>query len=142
MISVGRLGYIGWNVKDLSAWDDLLCTVYGLELRSDNPQGERHYRVDNRYQRLSLYQTDEDDVRFIGWEVDNHEELIAIKEHLILCGVDVKQGTRAQIKERKVMDLVCLKDPDNFNLEIFFAGLEEGVPFNLSREGLVFSQAR
>ena len=101
MISLGRLGYIGWDVKDLKEWDDLLCSVYGLELRADNPRGKRHYRVDNRYQRLSLYQSNEDDVRFIGWEVDSPEELIAITEHLTQCGVDVKKGRRSILKNER-----------------------------------------
>jgi len=139
MVSVDRLGYVGWNVTDLKAWDDLLCTVYGLELRKDKSRKKRHYRVDDRLKRISLCESNKDDVRFIGWEVDTHEQLQEVEKQLIQCGVHVRRGTQAQIRDRQVMDLISFEDPDGFNTEVFYAAIEDGDPFKASygRAGFV-----
>ena len=133
MTTVRRLGYIGYDVKDIAAWDNLLVTVYGLEMRRDSPRKARHYRLDERHHRISLYPATSDGISFIGWEVDTRGELQAIGEHLDSHGVKVTHGSKAQIKERAVMDLVCLQDPDGFNLEIFCTGLLDNKPFKPSR---------
>lgn len=133
MAGVSALGYIGWEVKDLAAWDDFLRTIYGLELRADSPQNVRHYRLDERHHRLSLYPAKHDAVSFIGWEVGTRDELSELTDDLRKYGLSVKPGTQAQIKERGVMDLICFDDPDGFKSEIYLTGITDGTPFKPSR---------
>lgn len=133
MASVKALGYVGFEVTDLPAWDDFLQSVYGLELRADSPRNARHYRCDDRHHRISLYPARKDGVRFIGWEAETREHLEELADQLRKYGVKVKWGTKAQIKERGVMELVCFEDLDGFKSEIFFTGILDSTPFKPSR---------
>jgi 2,3-dihydroxybiphenyl 1,2-dioxygenase len=133
MAGVSALGYIGWDVKDVAAWDDFLRCLYGLELRADSRRNTRHYRLDERHHRISLFQAKHDAVRFIGWEVETRDDLQALADDLSKNDISVKQGTAAQIKERGVMDLICFEDLDGFKLEIFFTGIIDSAPFRPSR---------
>ena len=65
MSGVIALGYIGWEVSDIPAWEDLMCEVFGLELRTDALDNTRHYRVDARHHRISLYPGKQDRVRYL-----------------------------------------------------------------------------
>ena len=129
MARVTALGYVGWEVKKLAEWDDLLQSIYGLELRADSPRNTRHYRLDDYHHRISLYGAENDGVRFIGWEVDTREGLEELGQRLSDNGVKVKRGTREQIEERAVMDLICFDDPDGFKTEIYFNGIRDYTPF-------------
>ena len=133
MAGVSGLGYIGWDVKNVKAWDDFLHSVYGLELRADSPRNARHYRLDDRHHRLSLYAAKKDGVRFIGWEAETREDLNEIVARLKDYGIKVKRGTKAQIKERAVMDLICFEDPDGFKSEVYFTGVLDSTPFRPAR---------
>lgn len=133
MVAVARLGYIGWNVTNIRAWDDLLQTVYGLELRTDSLRGSRQYRLDDHHHRVSIYSSKTDEVRFIGWEVDSLDDLEAMKTKLADNGVKVERGSKAEINERAVMDMIRCEDPDGFKTEIFYTGILDNTPFRPSR---------
>lgn len=133
MAGVSALGYIGWEVKNIKAWDDFLQSIYGLQLRDDSSRNAHYYRLDDRHHRLSLYPARKDGVRFIGWEADTREDLEEIAQRLEDNGVKVKRGTKAQIKERAVMDLITFNDPDGFNLEVYFNGVLDNRPFRPAR---------
>ncbi len=133
MAGVSGLGTIGWDVKNLKAWDDFLQSVYGLELRADSPRNALQYRLDDRHHRLSLYQAKKEGVRFIGWEVDSREDLEEITDRLKEYGIKVKHGTKVQTKERAVMDLICFDDPDGFKSEVYFTGVRDNTPFRPAR---------
>ena len=139
MVSVNRLGYVGWGVTDLAAWGDLLKTVYGLHYQDNGQSDQRHYRVDDRARRLTLYQRDQDRVEYIGWEVDTREELEKIADKLEHYGVAVKNGTKEQIEARMVLDLISFEDPDGFPLEVFLAAASDAEPFkpSVGRTGFV-----
>ena len=133
MAAVSALGYIGWDVKNVPAWDDFLISVYGLEPRADCPRNTRHYRLDERHHRISLYPAKKDGVRFIGWQVETHGELLELAESLRSYGIRVKSGSKTQIKERGVMELICFEDLDGFKTEIYFTGIVDSAPFRPSR---------
>lgn len=134
-----RLGYIGWNVSDISAWEELLQSVYGLELRHDTPVDAKYYRVDNIHHRLALYRHASDSIRFIGWEVDTRDELQALSERLRSNGVNVRRGSAAEVEERHVLDMIAFNDPDAFPTEIYCPRPSSDTPFkpSLAIEGFV-----
>ena len=118
---VVSLGYLGWNVSNLEAWEDLLQNVYSLQLRADSPAGSRQYRLDERHHRLSLYAAQSDSVRFIGWEVESASALAELAERLRTGGVEVRTGTAQEAAERSVAELIVFADPDGFVVEAFCA---------------------
>ena len=139
MSGVIALGYIGWEVTDILAWEELMSEVFGLELRTDGLDNTRHYRVDTRHHRISLYPGKEDRVRYIGWEVDSADELEIISANLKKSGVKVTRATREQLDERGVMEMICFEDMDHFNMEIYYYGIIDDRPFSPPRASAGFN---
>ncbi|MFT5134176.1 MAG: 2,3-dihydroxybiphenyl 1,2-dioxygenase [Gammaproteobacteria bacterium] len=133
MAGVAALGYIGWEVKDILAWEQLMGSVFGLELREDGNDDAHYYRLDDRHHRITLYPGKTDSVRYIGWEVESAEALASLSAQLKKAGVNVVPGTPEKIQERAVMDMICLKDPDQLELEIYYQGVVDYIPFKPSR---------
>ena len=93
MAKVTSLGYLGIGVSDLAAWKTYALDVLGIEVI------ERESLVDLRYDeqvwRLSLAASGEDDLTFIGLEVNSIEALEALAKALKEKGISVDQGSEA-----------------------------------------------
>ncbi|NNM00192.1 MAG: biphenyl 2,3-dioxygenase, partial [Gammaproteobacteria bacterium] len=75
MSSVKGLGYVGFEVTDIPAWDDLLGTVFGIAPRADSPPGSHQYRIDDNHHRLTLHAAETDRLAYIGWEMETPTQL-------------------------------------------------------------------
>lgn len=133
MSSVIALGYLGLEVTDLSAWDKLLLDLYGLERRSDSEEGASHYRIDACHHRIALYQSEQNAIRYIGWEAKTRDDLDAIAARLEGARVQFERASKDQIKERQVLDLIAFEDPDGVKLEVFISAKVDNAPFTPSR---------
>ncbi len=85
-MGVASLGYIGFEVSDLKAWDDYLTGFLGLMPGHGNGASAR-YRMDDRAFRIHLDKGAADDISFIGLEVETPEGLQALRERLEKAGV-------------------------------------------------------
>ncbi len=133
MSGVSGLAYIGYDVTDARAWDEMLREVYGLELRADGGKGVRRYRLDDRHHRIGVHAARRDGIRYIGWEAPSRLAFETIARRLADLGVRVRRGTPAQLAERAVLDLVAFEDPDGFPLEVCYGAVTDNTPFRPSR---------
>jgi 2,3-dihydroxyethylbenzene 1,2-dioxygenase len=75
MVKVTELGYMGFNVTDMAAWESFATEIVGMELH-DAGEGDRKYlRLDDWHHRFVLHQSNEDDMAYIGWRVPGPDEL-------------------------------------------------------------------
>ena len=117
-MSVASLGYIGFEVSDLKAWDDYLTGFLGLMPGSGNGTAAR-YRMDDRAFRIHLDKGAADDISFIGLEVETPEGLQALRERLEKAGVPCAPASDNLKKERGVRDLLVLTDPAGLQVEVY-----------------------
>jgi 2,3-dihydroxybiphenyl 1,2-dioxygenase len=117
-----RLGYLGFEVRDLEAWERFAVDVLGLQVASRAADGGFTLRCDDWAQRLVVTPGPSDDVSFLAWEVDDQRALDAVTERLRGAGIDVTQATEDEARARRVARLVKLKDPSGTPTEIFFGG--------------------
>ena len=133
MSKIKGLGYIGCEVTDFDAWDGLLDTVYGLERRADSGKTVRHYRMDDNHHRLALHKSDNNKLKYIGWEVEFQGDLDNLAAELSDKGIEVTPGSATLREQRAVMDLFVVSGPDDIRLEIFFGPVQDFKPFTPKR---------
>ena len=133
MSKIKGLGYIGCEVTDFDAWDGLLDTVYGLEKRGDSGKSVRQYRMDDNHHRLALHKSNNNKLKYIGWEVEFQGDLENLAAELTDKGLEITRGSAELCEQRAVMDLFVVKGPDDIPLEIFFGPVQDFKPFTPKR---------
>ncbi|MDP1627982.1 VOC family protein [Parvibaculum sp.] len=129
-MGVASLGYIGFEVSDLKAWDGYLTGFLGLMRGRGNGTSAR-YRMDDRAFRIQLEQGKADDISFIGLEVETLEGLQELRERLEKAGVRHSPASDNLKKERGVRDLLVLTDPAGLQVEVYVGATAlTNVPFN------------
>jgi len=128
-MSVASLGYVGFEVSDLAAWDSYMSDFLGLmRARSD---GETvRYRMDDRAFRMQASKGKADDISFIGLEVETYEGMRALREKLDRAGVKYTAGSDNLKADRGVRDLIVLNDPAGLQVEVYVGATSlTNVPF-------------
>ncbi|GMV62792.1 MAG: putative 2,3-dihydroxybiphenyl 1,2-dioxygenase [Parvibaculum sp.] len=129
-MSVASLGYIGFEVSDLKAWDNYMTGFLGLMPGRSNGASAR-YRMDDRAFRLQIDEGKADDISFIGLEVETWEGMQALREKLDKEGVKYAPASDNLKAERGVRDLIVLTDPAGLQIEIYVGATAlTSVPFN------------
>ena len=122
-MTIKQLGYLGFSVKDVPAWRELLTSGLGLE-EVESKNETALFRIDSRAWRIAVDYGEEDDVTVAGFEVANAQSLKQLTEKLIGAGLEVKTGDVELAKRRGVMDIISLTDPYGLPLEIYYGATE------------------
>lgn len=118
-MSIGSLGYLGFEVKDAAAWAAFATGVLGL--MSAEPAGEsRRFRLDDLAWRVAVEPGEADDLAYVGFEVAGPTELAAVGERLSEAGVTVGNGNPELLAERGVLGLISCQDPEGLTVEVFY----------------------
>jgi 2,3-dihydroxybiphenyl 1,2-dioxygenase len=136
---IAQLGYLGFEVSDLPAWEAFATGVLGVAVASRAESGALSLRLDGHAHRLFLEPGAADDVAFIGWQVDDEAAFAATLERLRGAGVDVVLGSPADAARRHVARLARFSDPGGVPTEIFHGPELAPEPFRseLVRSGFV-----
>jgi 2,3-dihydroxybiphenyl 1,2-dioxygenase len=129
MSGIQQLGYLGFEVSDLGAWESFATDVLGLEVGVRRSDGGLGLRLDSYRQRLLLEPGKSDDLAFLGWQVADQAALDAMATRLRSAGVEVTAGTEEQAASRGVQRLISYRDPGGIPSEIFFGPAKGDAPF-------------
>jgi 2,3-dihydroxyethylbenzene 1,2-dioxygenase len=117
MVQVTELGYIGFGVKDLSAWKKFATNILAMEVVDDR---DRCYlRMDYQHHRIVLHSDPSDDLMYMGFRVAGPGEFRAMQSQLREAGVAFRVGSEEEAGERQVLEVMKLHDPDGNPVEIF-----------------------
>ena len=131
--AVGQLGYVGVGVRDVGAWETLASEVLGLECGAREPDGTVLLRMDDRHHRIALHPTGEDDLIYVGWEVDDAAALETIEERLRRGGVAVETVSPADAATRRVRRFIRFRDPSGIASELAFGPARTAGPLRAAR---------
>lgn len=132
--SVRSLGYVGLNVSNAAAWNELLTSVFALERRADAKDGVQQYKMDRWSHRMSLYADEADSIAYVGWEAQDAHAIAALTEQLEAASVEVTELTEAQCAERSVLSGIAFRDPVmNIPNEVFCGATIESQQFSPPR---------
>ena len=110
IVGVQQLAYLGFEVKDLAAWETFATRVLGLEVVNKEDSAFR-LRMDSRAQRFFITKGPADDCSVLGWECASDADLDATVARLRGAGVDVREGTNDERALRGVRRLYAFVDP-------------------------------
>lgn len=132
-MGVTQLGYIGIATSDIAAWLDTATGILGLEVREETgADGERFLRMDERHHRFALYESDDNDVLYAGWQVETEAELDRLSQAIAASGIPVEAGDSALCANRRVKRLISFTDSEGYKNEIFYRAQIDGEPFRPS----------
>ncbi len=136
---IAQLGYLGFEVSDLGAWEAFATGVLGLVVADRREDGGFSLRMDGHAHRLLISPGKADDLAVLGWQVDGPAALEEVSARLRAAGVEVTPGSAEEAAARKVRGLVKYVDPGGLPSELFHGpALAEG-PFRspVVRSGFV-----
>jgi biphenyl-2,3-diol 1,2-dioxygenase len=94
-MSVAALGYLGFAVSDLTAWDAFATGSLGL-MPGEPISGATCYRADELAWRIAFAEGAEDDLAYVGFEVRGPDDLAVLAARLKKRGPSaVAAGTGA-----------------------------------------------
>src|SRR4051812_40713541 len=127
-IDIKSMGYVRVASTDLDRWKLFAGKVLGLaEGRGPNPENQ-YWRIDQVSARLVVFPWDVDQLDCVGWELADHTALQEAREHLEKAGVEVEEGTKDELDDRRIQELVRFRDPFDNVFELFHGITYESRP--------------
>lgn len=129
-MGVSQLGYIGIATSDVPAWLDTASAIVGLQLCDERgEQGEHFLRMDDRHHRFAVYNSEDNDVLYAGWQVDDEKELVRLAQAIASTGLAVEKGDPELCLQRKVEHLFQFRDIEGYANEIYYGLNAASEPF-------------
>ena len=119
MVQVTELGYVGIGVKRLDDWKRFAAEIVGLEVADDGEGDRCHLRMDYWHHRIVLHADGSDDLAYLGFRIAGPDELGEMQRQLVDAGIAFRVASEDEARERRVLELVKLEDPDGTPVEIF-----------------------
>ncbi|MGA8257593.1 MAG: iron-dependent extradiol dioxygenase HsaC [Nocardioides sp.] len=127
-IDIKSMGYIRVASTDLDAWTTFAGNILGLaEGRGPNPE-HQYWRLDAVSARIVIVPSDVDQLDCTGWEVADPRALQEAREHLQKAGVAFEEGTKSELDDRRVQELIRFVDPWDNVFELFHGITYESHP--------------
>jgi len=120
---VSSLGYIGFDVSDLSSWKSFGIDFLGLAMVSEEAETIK-FRNDERAWRIAVHKGDQNDIAYVGFEVANADALATIRGELENADVAIEDVSQGMRELRGVKDLIVCRDPEGLQIEIFYGAIE------------------
>lgn len=122
-MSIQRLGYLGFEVSDVSAWRSFVTDKLGA-MEASACEDRARFRIDSRAWRLNIEKGSADDIVFSGYEVDSEDELMAVRKRLDAHGIAVTVESPEMALDRGVLGLISCTDPASNRVEIYYGATE------------------
>ncbi len=116
---IRSLGYLRIEATDIGAWREYALKVLGMVEGKGSSAGALYLRMDDFPARLVIVPGEHDRLSESGWECANAAGLQQVRDALDVEGVPYKEGTAAQLADRRVDEMICFSDPSGNRLEVF-----------------------
>ncbi|MAM11092.1 MAG: biphenyl 2,3-dioxygenase, partial [Rhizobiaceae bacterium] len=127
-MAINALGYLGVRSDRLDEWSDFAGKLLGMQ-KIDRGGKAMAFRMDDRVQRLLVSDEPGETLAFLGFEVEDRDDLEAYAARLDRAGVKVARGSRELADRRFVGDLIHFADPGGNRVELFHAPMIASDPF-------------
>jgi 2,3-dihydroxybiphenyl 1,2-dioxygenase len=129
MTAISRLGYLGFEVSNVPAWERFAADVLGLAIAERRADGVVALRMDEQAQRIVLHPGPRDDLVYAGFELENESSLQRLSERLAAAGVATSEAGGDIARARRVRRLRQLEDPSGVPIELFCGPDQATEPF-------------
>jgi 3,4-dihydroxy-9,10-secoandrosta-1,3,5(10)-triene-9,17-dione 4,5-dioxygenase len=118
-MGIRSLGYLRIEATDMAAWREYGLKVLGMVEGAGGDPEALYLRMDDFPARLVIFPGEKDRLAQSGWEVATAGELDEVRQRLDAAGVSFKEGTSAELAERRVNAMISFEDPSGNTLEVF-----------------------
>lgn len=129
MAAIARLGYLGFEVGNLDAWERFGVEILGLAVAERRADGGLALRMDDQAQRIVLHPGPRDDLIYAGFEVDDERSLDELGKALPAAGFPVTAAGDEVARARKVARVLQVTDPNGVPIELFHGPARAADPF-------------
>ena len=102
MAAISRLGYLGFEVSDVAAWERFAVDALGLLVSQRRSDGSVAFRIDDQAQRIVVHPGSRDDLAYAGFEVDDEATLRRLSEALTQAGFPTSDAGDDIARARRV----------------------------------------
>ena len=122
-MNVRSLGYVIIESTDPSQWLKFGTEVVGMMEAPGMPaDGNVYLKMDARPFRFAIQPGDADRLLTCGWELLDKADFNRARQELLGAGIDVSEGTPEECANRRVQELLRLRDPAGNLLELYWGG--------------------
>ena len=132
MTAISRLGYLGFEVSDVAAWERFAVDMLGLPVCERQSDGSIALRMDDQAQRIVIQPGASDDLAYAGFEVDDEATLRRLSERLSRAGFTPAELGDDVARARRVKRVVRVEDPNGVPIELFHGSERAAEPFRSS----------
>jgi 2,3-dihydroxybiphenyl 1,2-dioxygenase len=132
MAAISRLGYLGFEVGDVAAWERFTVDMLGLLVSERRPDGSIALRMDDQAQRIVVHPGANDDLAYAGFEVDDDATLRRLSESLSQAGFTTAELGDDVARARRAKRVVRVEDPNGVPIELFHGPERAADPFRSS----------
>ncbi|MGI9400591.1 MAG: VOC family protein [Rhizobiaceae bacterium] len=127
-MAICALGYLGVHSDKLDDWSLFAKNLLGMQL-VDRGTGNLSFRMDDWKQRFVVSHEKSDTLAFMGWEVENKEDLEVLASRLDSENYQVFRGSSELADKRFVEELIYTLDPAGNRIELFYNPMRDSTPF-------------
>ena len=117
MVAVRELLYVVIGSKNVPAWSEFATKCIGMTV-SRQTEDIAYLRLDERFARIIVLRSDDEDLHAIGWLVSTEAELDAFASSLAAAGLPCEHVGGEEAAARNVLRLVRTRDPDGIVHEV------------------------
>jgi 2,3-dihydroxybiphenyl 1,2-dioxygenase len=129
MTGVSRLGYLGFEVSDVPAWERFLVDMLGLAIAERCEDGSVAFRMDAQARRITVHPGQRDDLAYAGFEVGDVAALRGLATTLSRAGFATADLDAATARARRVQGGFAVADPNGARVEGFHGPDGAAAPF-------------
>jgi 2,3-dihydroxybiphenyl 1,2-dioxygenase len=132
MAAISRLGYLGFEVGDVAAWERFAVDALGLLVSDRRSDGTVAFRIDDQSHRLVVHPGPRDDLAYAGFEVADDTTLRRLSQRLNDAGFAPAEADDEVARARRVKRVVRVEDPNGVPIELFHGPERAAEPFQSS----------
>lgn len=129
MAAISRLGYLGFEVSDVAAWERFAVEALGLVVSERRSDGSVGFRIDDQAQRIVVHPGSCDDLVYAGFEADDEATLRRLSEILAQAGFPTADLGDDVARARRVKRVHRVDDPNGVPIELFHGPERATDPF-------------
>jgi len=129
MTAISRLGYLGFEVSDMAAWERFAVDMLGLLVSERRSDGSVAFRMDDQAQRIVVHPGSRDDLAYAGFEVDEEATLRRLSDELTEAGFPTARLGDDVAHARRVRRVYRVDDPNGVPIELFHGPERAADPF-------------
>ncbi|ALG12691.1 iron-dependent extradiol dioxygenase HsaC [Kibdelosporangium phytohabitans] len=118
-MGIRQLAYLRIEATDMAKWREYGLKVLGMVEGRGTDENALYLRMDDFPARLVIFPGERDRLAQSGWEAANAAELAEVRAALDEASVPYKEGTPAELADRRVVELIRFDDPSGNTLEVF-----------------------